>query len=29
LHRKWFAVVAAAANVSSFLIPPFINLDDI
>jgi hypothetical protein len=29
LHRKWFAVAAAAANVSSFLIPPFINLDDI
>jgi len=27
LHRKWFAVAAAAANVSSFWTSPFINLD--
>jgi hypothetical protein len=27
MHRKWFAVAAAAANVQSFWISPFINLD--
>jgi hypothetical protein len=25
MHRKWFAVAAAAANVQSFWISPFIN----